>query len=120
MHVYGELSGSLTSTQTIQGALNTAQTIQGTLSTAQTIQGTLSATQTIQGALSKAKTIQGNITVPSAILPPSYEGEYTVTPSAETQTLNTDHLYMMDNITINPIPNNYGLITYNGVTITVS
>ena len=90
MHVYGELSGTLTSAGTIQGTLSGAKTIQGTLS------------------------------VPSATLPPSYEGEYTVTPSAETQTLNTDHLYMMDNITINPIPSNYGLVTYNGSTITVS
>lgn len=51
---------------------------------------------------------------------PAYEGDYTVTPSAETQTLDTRNLRMTDNITINPIPNNYGLITWNGSTITVS
>ena len=49
-----------------------------------------------------------------------YEGNYTVTPSAETQTLDTRNLRMTDNITINPIPNNYGLITWNGSTLTVS
>lgn len=49
-----------------------------------------------------------------------YTGEYTVTPSAETQTLETNGLRMTDNITINPIPSNYGLITWNGSTITVS
>ena len=49
-----------------------------------------------------------------------YTGEYTVTPSAEAQTLETNGLRMTDNITINPIPNNYGLITWNGLTITVS
>lgn len=90
MHVYGELYGTLTSAGTIQGTLSAAETIQGTLS------------------------------VPSAILPPSYEGEYTVTPSTTQQVLETDHLYMVDNITINPIPSNYGLITWSGTTLTVS
>lgn len=90
MHVYGELSGTLTSPGTISGSL------------------------------SGSKTIAGELTIPSAVLPPSYEGEYEVTPSEETQTLATDSLYMRGNITINPIPSNYGLITWNGSTLTVS
>ena len=84
------------------------------------LSGTLSAPGGIIGTLSTPKGLTGTLTIPNAILPPSYEGEHEVTPSAEVQTLNTDHLYMMDNITINPIPSNYGLVTYNGSTITVS
>jgi hypothetical protein len=53
-------------------------------------------------------------------LPPTYDGAYEVTPTAEAQTLATDSLYMRGNITINPIPSNYGLITWNGSTLTVS
>ena len=49
-----------------------------------------------------------------------YTGVYTVTPSAETQVLQANGLRMLDNVTINPIPNNYGLITWNGSTLTVS
>ena len=49
-----------------------------------------------------------------------YTGDYSVTPSAEAQVLQTDGLRMTDNITVNPIPNNYGLITWDGSTITVS
>ena len=49
-----------------------------------------------------------------------YTGDYTVTPSSEEQTLETNGMRMTDNITINPIPNNYGLITWNGSIITVS
>lgn len=49
-----------------------------------------------------------------------YTGEYTVTPSAEEQVLQTENLRMTDNITIEPIPQNYGLITWDGSTITVS
>ena len=49
-----------------------------------------------------------------------YTGEYTVTPSSEEQVLRTKNLRMTDDITINPIPSNYGLITWNGSVITVS
>ena len=49
-----------------------------------------------------------------------YEGEYTVTPSSETQTLNTTGFLMDGDVVINPIPSNYGLITYNGAVLTVS
>ena len=49
-----------------------------------------------------------------------YEGEYTVTPTSETQTLPTNGKLLARNVTINPIPSNYGLITWNGSTLTVS
>lgn len=49
-----------------------------------------------------------------------YEGAYTVTPSLQTQTLQTYGKTMLDNVTINPIPSNYGLITWDGSHLTVS
>lgn len=49
-----------------------------------------------------------------------YHGAYEVTPSSEPQVLDTDTLILDGNITINPIPNNYGLISWDGSTITVS
>ena len=51
---------------------------------------------------------------------PHYEGETTVTPTQETQVLQTIGTLVTDNITINPIPNNYGLISWNGSVLTVS
>lgn len=54
------------------------------------------------------------------IYPNAYQGDYTVTPSPEAQTLETEGLMMTHNVTINPIPSNYGLITWNGSTLTVS
>ena len=90
MHVYGELTGVLT-----PGA-------------------------TISGQLSAPATMQGKLTIPRYVLPPAYTGTYEVTPSAETQTLETNSFYMNGNITINPIPDNYGLITWNGSVIRVS
>lgn len=51
---------------------------------------------------------------------PEYEGEYTVTPTQQTQVLQTHGKRMTRDVTINPIPSNYGLITWNGATLTVS
>lgn len=49
-----------------------------------------------------------------------YTGDYTVTPSSEAITLNTAQLMMNGNVTVEPIPSNYGLVTWNGSTLTVS
>ena len=54
------------------------------------------------------------------IYPSSYQGSYTVTPTQSTQVLQTAHLMMNGNVTIAPIPSNYGLVTYNGSILTVS
>lgn len=49
-----------------------------------------------------------------------YSGAYEFTPSAETQTLPTAMRELTQDIVINPIPSNYGLITWNGEFLTVS
>ena len=49
-----------------------------------------------------------------------YTGDYTITPSAAEQVILTKNLRMTDNITVEAIPSNYGLITWNGSTLTVS
>lgn len=49
-----------------------------------------------------------------------YEGEYEVTPSNTTQMLFTADKTLLNNVIVNPIPQNYGLITWNGSTLTVS
>ena len=51
---------------------------------------------------------------------PTYTGETVVTPSTTEQVLNTAEKVVARNIVINPIPSNYGLITWNGSTLTVS
>ena len=50
----------------------------------------------------------------------TYTGTTTVTPTEETQTLYTAGFMMNSNVTINPIPSNYGKITWNGSVLTVS
>ena len=49
-----------------------------------------------------------------------YEGPYEVTPTQETQVLRTAQKVSSRNIVVNPIPSNYGLITWDGSVLTVS
>ena len=49
-----------------------------------------------------------------------YHGETDITPSEEVQTLLTDSKLMGSNIIIEPIPTNYGRITWDGTKIIVS
>lgn len=53
--------------------------------------------------------------------PPTYEGEYEVTPNTSEQSLQTKDRYLSENITIKAIPSDYGKITYDhNKTLTVS
>lgn len=49
-----------------------------------------------------------------------YDGEYVFTPSDAVQTVRTKDKTLLQDITINPIPSNWGRITYNGAIITVT
>lgn len=49
-----------------------------------------------------------------------FEGSYEYTPSEQTQTIPIEDLRATQDIVINPIPSNYGLITWDGITLTVS
>lgn len=49
-----------------------------------------------------------------------YRGDYEYTPTHDTQTVQINGLLATQNITINPIPSNYGLITWSGSVLTVS
>lgn len=72
--------------------------------------------------------IDGDIAVTAAVLDgdikaaggPVYRGEYEFTPSSSVQTIEIAGLTAKRNITINPVPSNYGLITWDGSVLTVS
>lgn len=72
------------------------------------------------GEVSLSNQIEDGVQTFMPILPDGYEGQTTVTPTQQTQVLHTAGLVVSQDITINPIPSNYGLITWDGSTITVS
>ena len=49
-----------------------------------------------------------------------YPGTYVVTPTQHTQILSTANKTMRYDVTVNPIPSNYGLITWDGSELMVS
>ena len=50
----------------------------------------------------------------------TYDGEYTITPSNEAQTIAINGRIALHNITIQPIPSNYGLVAWNGTTLSIT
>lgn len=76
---------------------------------------------TINGAIGNTNhTIEGDVQGEAMRSVPDYTGTYEVTPSSSTQTLSVSDKRMTQDVVINPIPSNYGLITWNGSYLTVS
>lgn len=82
--------------------------------------GTLQEIGMVQGTLSGVGAVSGSLSVPKGKAVAPFVGDYNYIPTQQTQTIEINGLRATDNITIEPIPNNYGLITWNGSVITVS
>lgn len=50
---------------------------------------------------------------------PVYTGQTEITPSEDTQVLQTANKTVVQDITVNPIPSNYGRLLWTGNTLTV-
>lgn len=81
-----------------------------------TIQGVGQITGTIQGV----PTLKSDLTLPKVVSVPVYSGETEFTPSDEEQVIRIGGYRATQDITINPIPSNYGKIEWNGAYLTVS
>lgn len=84
------------------------------------LSGSLTPVAGLGGRLSGASVLSGKIGIPERVTPPQYTGPTTVTPTQEQQILRTQDFFLTEDIVIDPIPNNYGLITWNGSVLTVS
>lgn len=84
------------------------------------ISGSLSGSGTLSGSLSSGASLSGQLTVPSAASVERYQGDYIFTPSSEEQIIPILGKTATDNIVINPVPSQYGLVTWDGSIITVS
>ena len=84
------------------------------------LSGSLSPIAGLSGRLSGASSLSGKIGIPERITPAQYTGPTTVTPTQAQQVLYTQDFFLIEDIVIDSIPNNYGLITWNGAVLTVS
>ena len=105
----GELSGKLSGGDQLNGALSSAGELTCVLSIESGLSGGLSTDGTLKGVLSAAT---GET--------PVYTGPYEFVPTTQMQTVHVAGAAMQEDLIIDPIPSNYGLITWNGSTLTVS
>ncbi len=74
----------------------------------------------IRGRTKAETTISGSAMQVLPVYPPQYTGPTVITPTSSEQVLATSDKTILTDIIIEPIPSNYGLITWNGSTLTVS
>lgn len=82
--------------------------------------GVLSVAAQLTGTLSGGGALEGTITRPAVISPDPYGGPYEFLPGDTARTIEIEGLMATANIVIQPVPSNYGKITWNGSTLTVS
>lgn len=102
--------------------LNTGSAAEANLATLKDVPITVTASKSIEiGLTAESSTVSMELTASAgSIEGEPYEGPYAVTPSKRTQILQTKNLVATANITVEPIPDNYGLITWDGSILTVS
>lgn len=74
----------------------------------------------IIGTLQSVATISGTMGIPAQVEVDKYEGAYEWTPTGETQVIPIRAKKATADIVINPIPHNYGLITWDGTGIRIT
>lgn len=73
----------------------------------------------LTGKLSGNGSLSGSLSTQVGTVP-LYDGPYEVTPTRETQILATADQKMEQDVVIRPIPQNYGLVAWNGAILTIS
>lgn len=94
--------------------------IYGIVHTIDTLSGVVESGGNIHGKVESGGVLIGSVGFPKCAYPPIYAGDYVFTPSADTQTIEIAKKTARTDITINPIPSNYGLVSWDGATLTVS
>ena len=72
-----------------------------------------------EGSLIVPESAEAGVFMAMRQIYPVYDGPMEITPSAEEQILETTLKSLTDRIVIHPVPQNYGLIEWNGSTLTV-
>lgn len=104
------IDGQFVSTDVVDGEVQLF-IVDGEVDLTNSIDGDLSLLNRIDGQTSEVIRVSQNL---------YYQGQYNFTPTQSTQIIECAELTMTQNVTINPIPNNYGLITWNGSFLRVS
>ena len=118
----GTLNGKLNGDQPVGGKISGVDSLKGTVSgdeIAGTLNGVLTGVRHLTGKISKNATLSGKLSYVQSEIP-VYDGDYSVTPSKEEKIILVNGKKMLKDLVVEPIPHNYGLITWNGSVLTVS
>ena len=113
------LRGYLSSEGKLSGSASAGVTIKGKLSRKQVLKGQVSPSGVLTGKVSASKHLKGILTIAAGDIP-SYHGETEIVPSNIVQIIECGGLVVPSDIIVDAIPSNYGLIEWNGVTLSVS
>lgn len=116
----GRLSAELTAVQGLSAEIQNVEAVSAELADTGELSATLAAVGGMTAALSGTGALSATLSISATQTYSTYTGAYEVTPTTDTQTLSTEDLLMTANVVVNPIPSNYGLITWDGSTLTVS
>ena len=118
-----EIKGRISDSDQIGGKLSSENGLSGRITNSSVSEdiyiGKLSNTDEISGKLSSGYELSGEITS-SAVSANTYKGSYEFTPTETTQTIEIANKRAAVDIIINPIPSNYGRITWNGSVLTIT
>ena len=113
------LNARITQEGTLSGSMTPRAVMSGRMTARSTLRGRLSPSGVLCGVLSASKGLSGTLTIAAGSIP-SYHGETEVTPSNVVQIIECGGLVVPSNIIVDAIPSNYGLIAWDGVTLSVS
>ena len=114
------ISGTIAGRQSVAASLAAVQVLHGTVHGNGVIAGAIVNEREVSGVICVEQLARGTLGIPRVIGGDVYDGPCEVTPTRETQTLQTGGKTVLQNITVAPIPQNYGLITWDGSILTVS
>lgn len=77
------------------------------------------AKQTVKATVNVANTIVGKLVFRETSAE-KYTGKYRFTPANKIQVIESENKLLLQNVIIEPIPKNYGLITWNGSYMKIS
>ena len=115
-----ELTGTLTAPVALYGTLTSRQELSGVIVPRFAPQGSVAEHGALSGVLSYMGAMTGELTLPIISGGTPYSGAYEVTPTQQRQRLSTGGKVLTADIIVDAIPSNYGLISWNGSTLTVS
>ena len=117
-----EVLGLVNVGASVSGHVGESGEIHGIINEAWNISGTVGSVLSVTGDITSVRSITGTVTFPVSASPSgdSYDGPYRVAPTQQDQVLPIAGKWALHDITVEKIPSNYGLITWDGSKLTVS